>query len=370
MTLLITLMAVAFFVVAGIDLFRNRSTGRPRDILAAVHSPFVWAGLLTLTVLPAIRTGFVSWPMVVFWPFLAFGLATLVLNLSAYVYRNLRWRLPPVVTTLIVPALWMAALVATGWSLWILGASAMPPVLRQAEERGRAIEVAKTGMERSLVDMHCSLAEFQVPTVEEESNFQQIRMSAQKLIELADTLIAQHTALVNYHDEFLRQFKDAPTLFRAAAKVWRDYGKEERVLGISEIGDRYDEVAQLWEAYATAISEAEDDPFSIDELQQVMLFVRRARLLLERLVTNTPFDSAADFLSRKAEFEANLRLFVERFDELRSAIHSLTRQLREEPSHPLPLYPQATPDSHLSNSPKITSVPPRCPLKTAGNGSA
>jgi hypothetical protein len=191
-------------------------------------------------------------------------------------------------------------------------------------------------MEGTLVTMHSCLAQFQGPVLQEQSTYQDIRTGALNLIELADTLSEQHDALVNYHDQFLHELKDAPELFLSAAQVWRDYAEVERALGMKEIGASYDEVAGMWEAYAKAIGDADHDPFSIEELDAIMLFVRRARLMLQRLLTSTPLDTAADFLSRKAQFEANLRLFVGRFDELRAAIRGLADRVRDDQHHNVP----------------------------------
>lgn len=359
MILVLSLTAATYFVVACVAFLRVQQTAHYQSrVHAAVHSPYVWAGLLTLTIIPVAHTGHLSWPAVIVWPVIAFALATLLLNLASYFLRHLRWQFPPLVTTGILPAAWLAALIVAGWFLWTLSVAAMPPILWQAEKRGQTIESARKGMQAKLTDMHTSLAQFQIPSVQENDPYQYIRTSAQDLIDLADTLIKQHAALVAYHDKYLHELTDAPELFLAAAQVWREYAKEDRALGLTDICDGYEAMAVLWEAYAQALKEADSDPFSIKELDAVMVFVRRARLMLERIATNTPLDTAADFLSRKAQFEANLRLFIEHFDNLRTAINTLTKQIRDMEHHEVPGSPQAAYERLLGSSSEATGMAP------------
>lgn len=319
--------ATALFVVG---IIRQFWTAKKAGVVSAVvHSATIWAGLLTLAVIPVAHANWVPWPAVVLCPVIAFALATLFLKCSSYVIRNLVWQFSPLVTAGILPAGWLAALIGASWLAWNASVSAMPLILRQAEQRGQAIEAARDGMHTKLVSMQGSIAQFQIPPVQADSPYEQIRTSAIQLVELADTLIRQHADLVAYHDQYLRELEDAPELFLAASRVWRDYAAEDRALGLNDVGNGYEAMADLWQAYAEAIDESDQDPFSIQELDAVMVFIRRARLMLERVATSTPLDTAADFLDRKSQLEANMRLFVQRFDELRHAIQTLTQQIRE-----------------------------------------
>lgn len=153
-----------------------------------------------------------------------------------------------------------------------------------------------------------------------------------ELIEMTDILADQYEELVTIHELFQLKLADAPQLFRDAARIWRRYGTEERNIGEPEIAERYDEIARMWDAFAEIIEEADADPFSIAQLDQVMIYIGRSRLLLSRLLTSAPFTAGAQFFQQKEQFEANLQEFIARFDELRAAIRGLTRQLQEEDS--------------------------------------
>ena len=64
---------------------------------------------------------------------------------------------------------------------------------------------------------------------------------------------------------------------RGFAGAARD-AAEDRALGLNDICSGYEAMADLWQAYAEAIRESDQDPFSIQELEAVMVFIRRARL--------------------------------------------------------------------------------------------
>ena len=182
----------------------------------------------------------------------------------------------------------------------------------------------------TLASMTRSLDTVRAPIKDKSYSAGDIRDTAVDLTEMSDILADQYKELVAFHEQFQLKLADAPQLFRDAARIWRQYGAEERRTGEPEIAERCDEIAQLWDAEADTIERADADPLSIAELDRVMTYIGRSRLLLTRLLSCTPFNTGSQFLQHKALFEANLQEFIARFDDLRATIRGLTHQLQEE----------------------------------------
>lgn len=348
--------AAAYFIVAVIDGIRRwRSPSHPSAIALVVHSWYVWAGLLTLTLIPVATKGQLEYYqvyVVFLWPVIAFVLGYLLVAAILYVPKNSRGKVSSLAEKGLFPAVCAVLLVYLAWFLWDVSAFATHPNIRRAEDCAQSLEGARIGMEHAVNRMNIHLGEFRGPILQDhQPNFEQLRASAVEMITLADALTEQHRELVHYHEQFLADLQDAPGLFQAAAEVWRGYAAVERSVAMNEIAAAYDESARMWDAYAQHIVDADDDPFSIEELDAAMFFVGRARLMLHRLVISTPVDTAAEFLGRKTQFEAHLRLFVQRFDELRGAIRGLTERVRNYRHPDEPETSQAEPqDAHFDTT--------------------
>jgi hypothetical protein len=228
---------------------------------------------------------------------------------------------------LICIALMLALLI---WACFLNNSPHRHPLLRLAEQRHQRIDRVRTAFEVTLASMQKSLTDFEPPLQEDEASFIEIKAEAQALAQLAEHLIELYQDLLAHRDVFAHLASDAPSLFRGAATVWRQYAKEEHEVGFGEIADRYDEIADLYESYADVIDPTSNDPLNIQELHEIMRFIRRAHLLLLRLVENTPPSTAAEILDKRAELEAHILFFVQRFDQLRKEIKALTREVRRE----------------------------------------
>ena len=89
--------AATFFVVGIVRAFWTAKNVGP--VPAVVHSATLWAGLLTLAVIPVARAepARLARPLLLC-PVIAFAVATLLLQSASYVLRNLEWHFPPVIT--------------------------------------------------------------------------------------------------------------------------------------------------------------------------------------------------------------------------------------------------------------------------------
>ena len=334
MTIFLVCAAVVWLALAVVHVLRRDGQTSQTKFELVAETPYSWAALVVAAAIPLIEhlpsTWYYSWPFVAITPFAALGVVHACRDLIRESANYWAWQISLRTISL---ALLIAIAVMLALSAWayLLGKSPhRHPLLRLAEQRHQRIDRVRSAFELTLASMQHSLAEFEPPLQEDAASFIQIKTEARALSHLAESLLAQYQALVTHHDEFIFIAGDAPDLFLSAAGVWRQYAKEEREVGFAEIAERYDEIADLYESYADVIDTAKNDPLNIEELHEIMRFIRRAHLLLARLAENTPPSTAAEVLDRRAELEAHIRFFVERFDQLRMEIKDLTRQVRRD----------------------------------------
>jgi len=204
------------------------------------------------------------------------------------------------------------------------------PKLHRAILCTQALDDSRRSMELTLASMTQSIDTVQTSIEDKARSIQSIGDIATELIEMSDTLASQYEELVATHEQFEREHADAPQVYREAARVWQEYAMEERKIGEPEIAERYDEIAQLWNATAAAHEQNVGDPFSITELDRVMIYIGRSRLLLTRLLASAPLSTEDQFREQRARFIDNVQAFIDRFDRLRDTILGLTQRLQEK----------------------------------------
>jgi len=239
--------------------------------------------------------------------------------------------------------------------------------VRLAESRKAKIESARDAMTVTLVSMSSGIEELKRPLASESYTLAEIGETAKELLHMADMLIEQHTTLLEHYDEFKDWSSDGPELFREAAAVWREKGLVEQEVGYRELAETYEETAQLWDAYADFIEATQEKPLNIDELNEAMCFVYRGRELLGMLAAHADALPDVSLLEQHARLEANLRRFIQRFDQLRSSIQGLTGQLREGADAVQEVDPSQLHDETTDRDDRTAGVLPRIPAFLSSN---
>lgn len=329
---------IAVFALLAVFDFLDYRRRNPASLLAAIAgSPFVWSALTLAAVVLLLPSHHLSWPFVVAAPLASFGLVTLsngfIMTACKRFGRSISGRSAARVLLLCVAA----ELACAGWTVWPTESAEASQTVRRAEQRARRIETAQKVVQATLVSMHTSIDEVPVLVVNPSRSLKEIEQTALELIEIADTANRQYRELVADYERLQAELNDAPAVYRDAAGVWHQYAAEEEKNGYPDLAQRYEEIAALWDAHADAIESNQETFLGMQQLEEAMKFVRRARVLLARLAAHISELPYGDVLGTQAELEANLALFVQRFDQLRDAIKGLTQQLREHgepPSRP------------------------------------